>query len=335
MTRIFTEGFEMQDSVFWSDPGQSSITLTGARSGVACCSRIYSNTNLPYKNIPDLSEFYVRFGFTVTNPAGYKIIIFSHSPTGKLCSINISSTDVKIILYNDLGTPTEVASGNTTIDNDTWYLMEVYVKIADSGGVVTVKIDDTQIATFSGDTLTAGYTHVDYLSFLDYITGAIDDLALNDTNGSVDNSWCGDGKIIMLSPNGNGDLSQLAGSDGDSTNNYLLVDEFPKDDDTTYVEGSTVDQKDLYNLTPCSLTGSAVIRRVYAEARVKWTVSDTEQVALTIKTHSTEYDGPDISPVNAYNVKVLGTDYPLNPNTSAAWTVTELDALQVGPKTRN
>jgi hypothetical protein len=45
---------------------------------------------------------------------------------------------------------------------------------------------------------------------------------------------------------GNGDFSQLVGSDADSTNNYLLVNEAGAPVTTSYVESDTVGQRDFY-----------------------------------------------------------------------------------------
>jgi hypothetical protein len=157
-----------------------------------------------------------------------------------------------------------------------------------------------------------------------------DDLAINDTSGGADDSWCGDGRIIALTPNANGDLSQLTGSDGNSTDNYLLVDDVPSNGDTDYVEGSTVDQKDLYNLTACGLTG-VIIKRVWAASRSRDTVAAGGLISLVVKTNSTEYAGTDRALATSY-AEVLGDIHTVNPNTSGAWSTSDLDALQVGPK---
>ena len=56
-------------------------------------------------------------------------------------------------------------------------------------------------------------------------------------------------------------------------------------------------------------------------------------MALGLKTVSTEYWGDDLNMLTTYN-DYRGTVHTINPNTLAAWTVAQLDALQVGPKVR-
>lgn len=77
----------------------------------------------------------------------------------------------------------------------------------------------------------------------------VSDMAVNSTAaGGTQTSWPGAESLVYLFPNGNGDLSQWAGSDGNSTDNYLLVDEVPPNT-TDYVESNTSGQIDEYELT--------------------------------------------------------------------------------------
>jgi hypothetical protein len=335
MARIFTEGFEMQDELFWTYVGVGdSLSSAHIRSGLVSWSANSLGQTPSMKQIAPLTELYLRFAYYTASNA-QEIFAFGHTPTEKMCSINaIGSIGIGIVLFDAGGNPTEVARGTTPISLNEWHLVEIHIGVANVGGIVEVRIDGVLDVTFTGDTFTASSADIVYLMFGDNATEYFDDLALNDLAGGVDDSWCGDGRIILLRPNANGDLSQLTGSDANQVDNYLLVDDIPADGDTTYVEGATVDEKDLYNLSPSNLA-NVTIFRVYAEARAKDTVAAGGLISLVVKTHAVEYAGPDVELLSVYNKRIFGTEYLVNPQTGLAWTVAELDALQVGPKTRS
>ena len=327
MARIFTEGFELRDGVFFDLLG-GAINTTTKRSGGASW---YIVNGTAKKNVSDASEIYIRVGFNCLNSSTTYIFRWYKNST-ELGSIRWNSVSGKMAIYT--GASTLVANGNIVIGLTTWYLLEAHIKISDTIGVIEVKIDGMTDATFSGDTKPGADTDIN--TFWYSVTGGVyyDDLAYNDTTGESDNSWCGDGKIIALTPNANGDLSQLVGSDLNSIDNYLLVDEYPHDTDTTYVEGSNVDEKDLYNLAACGLSG-VTITRVWGESRTKDTVAADGLVAIVLKTNSTEYPSSDITLLTSYTKQILGTVHSVNPNTAVAWSTGDLDALQVGVKTRS
>jgi len=322
MARIFTEGFEMRDLLFFDATGSAGFSTP--RSGAASLNLGYQGWG--NKTIVDLAEAYFRFGFRFN---GYQGAIFIWYNGGtRLGYIGIDSSRRLVIYTGDVLR----ATGTIVLSLSAWYLIEVHVLISDTG-VVEVRLDGILDVSYSGDTKPGAEATINVCRYCgDSVQ--FDDLAMNDTTGAVDNSWCGDGKVVMLTPNANGDLSQLMGSDADQIDNYLLVDEFPKDDDTTYVEGSVVDEKDLYNFTDFGLNEQE-IKRVWAEARARDTVADAGLVALALKTYDTEYVGPDVTLFTTFTKQILGTVHTVNPNTSAAWTPAELDALQAGPVTRS
>jgi hypothetical protein len=159
-----------------------------------------------------------------------------------------------------------------------------------------------------------------------------DDIAINDCNGSEDNSWCGNGYIIALTPDGTV-TNQLTGSDGDTTDNHLLVDEIPYDSDTSYVGGVTADLKDIYDMSACGLAADSKIERVWTETRAKTgNYAPAKQAAAIIKPSG----GAEIESLSTY----LGDGYAkrvirtaaltINPVDNEPFTVTDVDAIQAG-----
>ena len=333
MTRVWSEGFEMQDLLGY---GTGSINTSIKRSGGAS---VFLDTGVKLtKQITAISEFYLRFGLYIkamwTNGPLY---IQWKSGSTVLGSIILNSSRV---LYYSAGSGSGVTSAGTSIlSTGVWYLIEIHVKIADSGNV-DVKLDGNAEITYAGDTKPGAETTVDsiILNNGDFggLSGSLevlfDDIGLNDTAGGVDDSWCGDGRIIVIKPNG--DTATLDLTPSAAVDHYTLVDDIPADGDTTYVEGSVDDEEDIYDLEACGL-GDVIITRIWTEARAKDTASSGKNVALITKASGgAEVSGGDVALAGSYTVKVLGAEELVNPVDSAAWEVADIDALQGGPRTR-
>jgi hypothetical protein len=120
-------------------------------------------------------------------------------------------------------------------------------------------------------------------------------------------------------------------------NNHLNVDEFPLDSDTTYNQGTVVDQEDLYDLTACGLNDvTETIQRIWAESRSRDTVAAGGTCALITKASGgSEVSGGDVVLATTYTVRVLSAAQKTNPVSGVAWTAADIDALQAGVRTRS
>ena len=335
MTRVFSEGFEMRDIVGLTST--ASINTTYKRSGSACLNVPHGSY---YLTIPvsDLSEAYLRFGlyWNGTSSGTFKIHWRKGSTSLGYLSFGDATNGFFELYINSI----LVATGTNELIINTWYLVEVRIQIADAG-VVQVKIEglSTLDIDYSGDTKPGADADFDNIHFINNgLTTAslhvyLDDMAINDTAGGVDDSWCGDGHIIVIKPNG--DTATLELTPSAAVGHYTLVDDIPADGDTTYVEGSVVDERDIYDLEACGL-GDVIITRIWTEARAKDTATSGKTIALITKASGgAEVSGGDVGLAGGYTVKVLGAEELVNPVDSAAWEVADIDALQGGPKTRS
>lgn len=334
MTRIFTAGAESGDTLFWDILVNTISTVTSpARIGGRAFS-IFGNISAAsvQKNFTGVTELYLRFAYyflTTTPPNEFQW----RNSTTVLGSIRYNATSQCLDIYTSTGTLQ--VSGTKILNINTWYVIELHVKIHDSTGVIEFKVDGVLQPSFAGDTKPGAATTVDNLIFQK--TGAtsttiyLDDLALNDTAGGADNSWCGDGHLYALTPNADGDSSQLLGSDGNSVNNYLLVDEIPSNSDTDYVESATATQKDLYGLTDLpALPSGSTVSRVLVESRAREIVASGDSIYLGVKQGSTEGWSSAI-PVGASYARQTG-EFLVNPATGIAWTESEINSMQAGVK---
>jgi hypothetical protein len=335
MARVFTEGFEMGDILFISSTAGTVAAATDqARSGLYSLKLTGNAASATRILTTALSEFYTRFGFRLTSYGLATNQFFNwYKDTNLIGHIRLNGTTRRVEIYS--GTGTLLTTGAIALSLDTWYLFEFRIKIDDSTGAIELKIDGVSDATYAGDTKPGSDTNVNALQWRATQTGQIvyvDDLALNDTNGASDNSWCGDGKIVAVWPDGNGDASQLTGSDGNSTDNYLLVDDVPKDDDTTYVASSTAGQYDLYNLGAVSLPAGYTINRIYAECRAREDAAAGDSIQLGIKPSGGSESWSASRAVTTSYARYVGSEHTVNPADSGAWEAADINALQAGPK---
>lgn len=329
MTRVFTDGAEMGDTLFWDAPNGGGATTTIKRSGNYS---YFTNASSIGRSIVALSEYYFRFGWQIAN-VGNNYTIHQWKKAGTvLGSLRVNSASQKWELY--VGASTLVATSTTSISPNTFYLIELHIKIDDATGALSLRIDGSaEEAIFSGDTKPGADTTVDILMFpTANVNQYFDDLALNDTTGGVDNSWCGDGHVLCLTPNAAGDVTQWIPFPSTGTN-YDMVNDIPADGNATYVYQTGTASYDLYNLTTTVLP--TTIYRVWSEARAKDTVAEGGEISLLVKTNGVIYTGSSVALLTSFTKQIPGSVYTTNPQTGLAWSLSELDALQVGVMLRS
>lgn len=205
-----------------------------------------------------------------------------------------------------------------------WQLLEIsYNTIT---GVFTVRVDGVVIgSSFASKVFSPNKIRFGVLSWRS--TTFFDDLAINDSSGSTQNSWCGDGIIHAIIPNGAGSSTQFTPNTGA---NWAAVDDVPYDGDTTYVWSSTSGHKDLYNMTTISIpAGSRIVavQPVAVAKRMDSGSSDSLQVG--IKAGATEDFSSSIVAPTFYG-NLYGKIYEKNPDTNADWTQANLDGVEGG-----
>lgn len=328
MARLFHCGFETGNTLDWDNsPGIGVVDNYGVRNGsysLRDCAGIGKVLPATYtelylrSGIRSLSGNYVNFRF-YEGATLHVDIKFQHSTPSTIVAYRGAS---QIATYNF----TSYVAG-------TFRLLEAYIKIDDTVGRVVVVIDSDYahpVIDFTGDTRNGGTGVIDTFQVACTSTYAIvDDIAINDTSGGSHNSWCGDGYAKLLAPNANGDSSALVGSDGNSVDNYLLVDEVPYNT-TDYVESDVSGAKDLYNVAAPSLVAGEVINSVRAVAIAKLDAAGAGSLAVGIKTASEDW-GSDVA-LSSTTWKACSKFYATDPADAGAWTEAKVNTLQVGVK---
>lgn len=268
------------------------------------------------------SEYYIGFDLRSNNQAHNWDFVHIQTAAG-----------ADLVIFNN-------ASGiNTTFGNtagglmaiNTWYQVQIYVKRHATAGMLTIKIDGVTVLNLTG--LAMGSTDIGKIVLHPQQYGGVnlamfDNLWIFNTLGTHSNGFpVGRMKVQALMPNAAGTYTDLTPSAG---SNYQNVDETTANDDTDYNSGITATNKDSYNLT--DLSGSiAQVHGVQVTAIVRKDDVDSKTYQTFTKSGSTETYSADIVATLAYasSTPLILTD---DPNTSAQWTVTNVNALEAGVK---
>jgi hypothetical protein len=201
-----------------------------------------------------------------------------------------------------------------------------------SGGVLQIKLDGSTVIDYTGDT-TSSSEYVTKVHFRGIDAGGTetlwDDIVINDTSGSLNNSWPGQVRLQPIRPVAAGDSTQFTRAGIDlGTNHAQLRDKGAID---AMLQSDTVDELDLYEMDVPDLPAGALIQNVIvmATARIE---SGSGSLALVAKNGGNTDQGSD--QVLTAGWQGLVEVFPTNPTDDQAWAEADLDGLQLGIKAR-
>jgi len=333
MARLLTTGWETgthDDAYGYS--GYPDMETSSPRTG-GYALRIRAADTYPLRSWTGVSELYMGFAFRPAAIDGtiHKIVYFRDGVT-TVNQLRLSGSGY-LQAYNGDGT-TLLATGTQALAGGVWYYIQVHLKVADSSGDFEVKVDGATVLDidYSGDTKPSTNTVITNVMLSGYQSGstyrtAYDDLVVNDTSGSYNNSWTGNVKLYPIRPNAAGDSTQWTPNTG---NNYAAVDEVPSTHNE-YVYSTTVDNKDLYNFGTVTLPTGSTVKNLVVITNA-YLDSGSGSIALGVKSSSSEDFGSD----QALGTSLKPFEYavPLDPATSAAWGQSGIDSVQAGMKCR-
>jgi hypothetical protein len=267
-----------------------------------------------------------------TGVGDYAIIFLWTSTAGNLNYIrwNGNSGNLELVLNNVVVATISAASAGIT-NTDTWYSAGLRVFANGSTGYVNFYIDGVSVLSATnqdtGTGLTALYVGGSLGGAIAGWNGAayFDDCYVDDTAGEADSAPIAR-RFVWAIAAGNGTNSQWSGSDGNSIDNYLLVDDVTPDDDTTSVFTMTVSQKDTYAIAGITVPNGYTIAAAIPTALGK-RAGSTEQLKLLA------FDGASTTTGSAQNPSA---DYApvwermtTQPDASA-WNEADFEAMEFG-----
>ena len=257
----------------------------------------------------------------------------------------ISRTDGQVELTYNTGTQTWTVTRRGTSIHSFFYpiafgafsYVEFKATINNTTGIVVVRVNGVEIINITGqDTQFTANAFANNLLLGSTADTAedyrYDDVYLLDTSGSAPtNDFLGDCRCESVLPSGNGNTSNLVGSDANSTDNYLLVDETTStlgDGDTTYVESSTPGDKDTYAYGDLAST-SGTVYGVQIIPVVKKTDAGARSIKTIARLSGTEVDGPERSLASGYTY--LQDIRETKPG-GGAWSIADVNNAEFGLK---
>lgn len=262
------------------------------------------------------------------------------SDSGATTHLTATTTDTgSVIIRRGTGSGTIIAeTDDNVLVSEHFHFIEVEARLSDSTSDLHVYVDGVERTLSPAgpyDTKNAGTKTV--FDFVKLVQGAhnppsgriIGEVYILNEQGSVNNSPLGDVRIEVLRPNGNGNSSQLLGSDGNSTDNYLLVDEATHND-ADYVGSATDNQKDTYAYSNLSATAGDVAA-VQVVTRALKSDSGAKSIANISRSGANETDAADRG--LSQSATPYGDIYETKPG-GGAWTISDVNAMEAGVKVR-
>jgi len=346
--------------------GGVTIATAAARSGTYGFRTTDAAGSLdwPYRSVRTAEDIYYRLYFRLNTLT----ILSGTPPVTAICfpsSLNAAASSALIGLTSAgevglYGGDLTLYGSLTTLTIGQWYRLELRINSTTVGSTTwTLLVDGVQTGTRTGVVGTTGYNDLlvgNQATWTNMTLQAdFDDLAINDTAGTKQNSYPGDGKIVHLFVNGDGDTTNrgIQATDWDTgptagQGAALQVDEKPTPDDaTSYVvlivasTGST-NRVPYFALEDGSVPGigaTDTITLVQVGIRVTGLSSTACSWVIGLKSQSagTIVESGTISQASASwftNDDTVPSNYQLtsytDPQAGGAWTRALLDTAQIG-----
>ena len=225
-----------------------------------------------------------------------------------------------------------VWAANNSLTSNSWHYVEFSMYVHDSAGSYEVKVDGTTVLSDTGIDTKYSSNFIDDCFFGE----TVDDVYIDDLwfqSGTSALTLKGDIEVVTLLPNGNGNSSDLLGSDSNKTDNYLLVDNNAAIPPSTaeYVGGATAGDHDTYTME--DLTGTPTVLAVQTSLYAAMDDTGPKQVRHVIRSGGTDYTGSDFALQNSAYVPLREMNL-VDPDTATAWTYSGVNSMEFGPEVR-
>lgn len=354
MTQI---GFELNSTAagveFDSITGSPTVQTTTVRSGTYAFQANVSATTAfltyQYAAVGSTADTfirqYIRFGsFPTAN--GIAIALIRSAAAGNNLVLR-ADTNGALSITNEQNASAQVGLKSAGLQLNVWYRVEFSYIYATGAVTALLAIGDApNTSVFAQGTANTSVQSTIYrVGAIDSSTQNIfvDDIAINDSSGSSQNSYPGPGKIVHLKPSAAGDVNgftvQVGGTAG-AANNFTRVQEIPPDDATTYNAAALLNAEDLFNCD--NFTGGAFIAISVVAIGVRFAdlvAGDaTTGVKLEVEkaASGTKSQSANLIPNSTSfltNAAAVPDNYPLvtyNDPDGLPWGQQSLDNMQIG-----
>jgi hypothetical protein len=270
------------------------------------------------------SEIIIGFAMNTKNSTTAFLVFLGDNANTAHLSIQNNANGVVTILRGS--TVIATSSTNAYVMNTTQYY-EIKASIDPTAGSVTVKIDGTQVLTFTGNTKNGGTNNtIDGVQVQNTANPYtyFDDLYILNTTGTTNNTFLGDVRVAALMPTGAGSSTQLTPTG--SASNWQNTADVPINT-ARYNSSSTVGQRDTYALADLP-AGTGTIFGIQTNMTASKSDAAVAGIKAAIKSGSNVYydSTQNLSASAVQSRAVRETD----PATSTTWTVSGINGLEAG-----
>lgn len=146
------------------------------------------------------------------------------------------------------------------------------------------------------------------------------------THGPANNDFLGPVVIKYVPVSGAGSSTSFTPSAG---SNYACVQDAPSDDDTTYIQSSTVGARDSYSQAG-TLSGVASVFGVNVLVNAKKLDGNSGTINASLHIGGVDYDNSIVALPALNNYQVFDQLWDYNPATNAAFTLADVNAAGMG-----
>jgi len=331
----------------WSNVGGSGLVTMGPGRFNSGLQVSYAGSTIGFafsKLISPQPTLIVGFAFkfaTYPTSGTPALVVFADGATAQV-ELRMSSTGV-LSVTRAATALTSATSGALALSLNTWYFIEFMATIANSipsnsciarvNGIPWINVpagQDTQ------NTANATANNVSFLNLTSLGTAwtvgssfymIIDDIYILDGTGSAPtNTFLGDIRVECRFPNAVGTNTAWLPSAAPA---YGCLSQPIPDGDSSYIYSSTTNDISTFPLPPLASSPATIFGLQITHCSRKTEVSN-RFVADVIRSGSTNYPGASVGLSTSYNFYT--TIYPTDPATSAPWTLTNANAVEVGIK---
>ena len=288
-----------------------------------------------------INEHYGRVFFHKGKLLTNSDFIRLRSASGNIIQFRAITSNDRLIIYC-LGVA--IYDEEFVLPNTVWKKIEWHLKVDPVDGIFECKIDGVLVVSYVGDTQG---THMGFRELMLYMENAgfnsgnntqfyFDDVAINDTEGTVNNSWVGQGAILLLKPKAQGDFSQFSPSNI-TLENWEMVKDAPMDSDSTYNASDTLESIDSYvtqgvvtDLGLAPVEGISRVKAIQTIVTARWE-NDVGDLLSFLRVNGVDSEGAQHIINSGYD-RGWAHMFNINPFTGQAWTFQDTENLQVGIK---
>jgi hypothetical protein len=308
--------------------GSVFLEATVFRSGTHSLRLFNAGANCALANLigQSIATFIVGFSWRSNGISGpFDIVQVADGATVHL-SVAMNSAGNLIVYRGGVG-GTVLGTTTQAYVADTFYHIQLKATIHDTTGSFDLRVDEVSVLSATNvDTRNGGNPSVDRVivkNNTQFYSFYYDDFWVCDTTGSYNNDFLNAVKVLPLKPTANGSTNNWIANTG---TNFGAVSETNPDDDSTYVSSATSGDIDLYAMTDLAVSGS--IKAVCAVYLARKEDPDPASFEPLVRVGSTNYAGTNQLPLVTYAFHEYR--WQINPATSAAWTVAEVNAMEAG-----